>query len=209
MRTLVNVLWRADLLAVKGVVVLPVIKLLPDAPADLEVMLGRYRHVTGVEQTVDVATKEEAVLRLMVTAFTLAHSLTLSLAVLGVVSPPSRIVEPAIALSIVYVGVDNLLVRQGRDLRAWIALAFGLIHGFGFASVLREMELPPRALGLSLVSFNLGVEIGQLLVVVTVASALAALRARSEVVSRRLAFAGSIGVVGAGSFWFVQRLLFP
>src|SRR6478609_133094 len=70
MRTLVNVLWRADLLAVKGVVVLPVIKLLPDAPADLEVMLGRYRHVTGVEQTVDVATKEEAVLRLMVTAFT-------------------------------------------------------------------------------------------------------------------------------------------
>jgi hydrogenase/urease accessory protein HupE len=148
-------------------------------------------------------------LALVVTAFTLAHSLTLSLAVLGVVSPPSRIIEPAIALSIVYVGVDNLLVRQGRDLRAWIALAFGLIHGFGFASVLRELELPPRALGLSMVSFNLGVEIGQLLVVVTVASALAALRARSEAASRRLAFAGSIGVVGAGSFWFVQRLLFP
>jgi hydrogenase/urease accessory protein HupE len=148
-------------------------------------------------------------LALVVTAFTLAHSLTLSLAVLGVVSPPSRIVEPAIALSIVYVGVDNLLVRQGRDLRAWIALAFGLIHGFGFAGVLREMELPRRALGLSLVSFNLGVEIGQLLVVVTVATALGALRARSEVVGRRLAVAGSIGVVGAGSFWFVQRLLFP
>jgi hydrogenase/urease accessory protein HupE len=148
-------------------------------------------------------------LALVVTAFTLAHSLTLSLAVLGVVNPPSRIVEPAIALSIVYVGVDNLLVRQGRDLRAWIALGFGLVHGLGFASVLREMELPRRALGLSLVSFNIGVEIGQLLVVVTVASALAALRARSEVVSRRLAVAGSIGVVGAGSFWFVQRLLFP
>jgi hydrogenase/urease accessory protein HupE len=148
-------------------------------------------------------------LALVVTAFTLAHSLTLSLAVLGVFSPPARIVEPAIALSIVYVGVDNLMVRQGRDLRAWIALGFGLVHGLGFASVLREMELPPRALGLSLVSFNLGVEIGQLLVVVIVASALAALRARSEVVGRRLAVAGSIGVVGAGSFWFVQRLLFP
>jgi hydrogenase/urease accessory protein HupE len=148
-------------------------------------------------------------LALVVTAFTLAHSLTLSLAVLGVFSPPARIVEPAIALSIVYVGVDNLLVRKGRDLRAWIALGFGLVHGLGFASVLREMELPPRALGLSLVSFNLGVEIGQLVVVVIVASALAALRARSEVVSRRLAVAGSIGVVGAGSFWFVQRLLFP
>ena len=148
-------------------------------------------------------------LALVVTAFTLAHSLTLSLAVLGVLSPPAQIVEPAIALSIVYVGVDNLMVRQGRDLRAWIALGFGLVHGLGFASVLREMELPPRALGLSLVSFNLGVEIGQLLVVVIVASALAALRARSEVVGRRLAMAGSIGVVGAGSFWFVQRLLFP
>ena len=71
------------------------------------------------------------------------------------------------------------------------------------------MDLPPRALGWSLVSFNLGVEIGQLLVVVIVASALAALRARSEVVGRRLAFAGSIVVVAAGAFWFVQRVFFP
>ena len=104
-------------------------------------------------------------LALVVTAFTLAHSLTLTLAVLGLLSPPARIVEPAIALSIVYVGVDNLLVKSGRDMRPWIALVFGLVHGLGFASVLREMELPRRALGWSLFSFNLGVEIGQLLVV--------------------------------------------
>ncbi|PYQ49224.1 MAG: hypothetical protein DMF78_18880 [Acidobacteria bacterium] len=148
-------------------------------------------------------------LALVVTAFTLAHSLTLSLAVLGVVSPPARLVEPAIALSIVYVGLDNLLVRRGRDLRAWIALGFGLVHGLGFASVLREMELPPRALGLSLVSFNLGVETGQMLVVVAVATALAALRARSPWAGQRLAVVGSIVVVLAGSVWFVQRLLFP
>ena len=57
-------------------------------------------------------------------------------------------IEPAIALSIIYVGVDNLMVRKGRDLRPWIALAFGLIHGFGFANVLRDMDLPSRALGL-------------------------------------------------------------
>ena len=67
---------------------------------------------------------------LVVTAITVAHSVTLALAVLGVVSPPGGIVEPIIALSIVYVGADNLLVRGGRDMRVWIALVFGLIHGF-------------------------------------------------------------------------------
>lgn len=148
-------------------------------------------------------------LALVVTAFTVAHSLTLSLAALNIVNPPSRIIEPAIALSIVYVGADNLLVRGGRDLRAWIAFAFGFIHGFGFASVLREMNLPSRALGWSLFTFNLGVEIGQLFVVVVVASALAALRSRSEAAGRRLAYAGSIVVVAAGAFWFVQRVFFP
>jgi hydrogenase/urease accessory protein HupE len=142
----------------------------------------------------------------MVTAFTAAHSLTLSMAALALVTPPARIVEPAIALSIVYVGVDNLLVKDGRDLRAWIALGFGLVHGFGFASVLREMDLPRRALGWSLFSFNFGVEIGQLMVVLAVASALAVVRARSERAGRRLAVVGSLVVAAAGSFWFVQRV---
>jgi len=148
-------------------------------------------------------------LLLIVTAFTLAHSITLSLAALNVFTPPAQIIEPAIALSIVYVGADNLFVQGGRDVRAWIAFAFGLIHGFGFANVLREMELPSRALGWTLFSFNVGVEVGQLLVVVTVASALALLHSRSEVVSRRLAFAGSIVVMAAGAFWFIQRVFFP
>jgi hydrogenase/urease accessory protein HupE len=148
-------------------------------------------------------------LALVVTAFTVAHSITLSLAALNVVTPPARIIEPAIALSIVYVGADNLLVHGGRDMRAWIAFAFGLIHGFGFANVLREMDLPSRALGWSLFSFNLGVEVGQLLVVAVVASAFAALRARSAAAGRRLVVAGSIVVVAAGTFWFVQRVFFP
>jgi len=148
-------------------------------------------------------------LAIIVTAFTLAHSLTLSLAALNVVSPPLRIIDPAIALSIVYVGADNLLIRDGRDVRVWIAFAFGFIHGFGFAGVLREMDLPPRALGWSLFSFNAGLEIGQLLVVAVVATALTALRARSEAAGRQLAFAGSIVVMAAGAFWFVQRVFFP
>src|SRR5262245_25142450 len=147
-------------------------------------------------------------LALVVTSFTLAHSITLSIAALNLVSPPSRLVEPLIALSIVYVGVDNLMVRGGRDVRVWIAFTFGLVHGFGFASVLREMDLPARALGWSLFSFNLGVEIGQLLIVVVVASAVAALGRRSEAAGRRLVFAGSVVVVAAGTFWFVQRVFF-
>src|SRR5437763_105329 len=120
----------------------------------------------------------------VVTAFTVAHSITLSLAALNIVSPPARLVEPAIALSIVYVGADNLLIKGGRDVRAWIAFAFGFIHGFGFANVLREMDLPARALGWSLFAFNIGVEAGQLLVVAGGASALAALRSRSEAAGR-------------------------
>jgi hydrogenase/urease accessory protein HupE len=145
----------------------------------------------------------------IVTAFTIAHTLALSLAAFNVVSVPTRLIEPAIALSIIYVGADNLLIRDGRDVRAWIAGAFGIIHGFGYASVLRELDLSRRALAWSLVSFNAGVEIGQLLVVAVVATALAALRSRSESAGRQLAFAGSVAVMAAGAFWFVQRVFFP
>lgn len=145
----------------------------------------------------------------IVTAFTVAHSLTLTLAVLDVLTPSPRLVEPAIALSIIYIGADNLLVtRQSRDARAWIALAFGLIHGFGFASVLREMDLPRQALGWSLFSFNAGVEIGQVAIVLVVASALLLARRSSETLGRRLVYVGSAGVMAAGGYWFVERVFF-
>ena len=146
---------------------------------------------------------------LVVSAFTLAHSVTLTLAALNIFDPPAHVVEPAIALSIVFIGADNLIVRGGRDVRAWIAFAFGFVHGFGFAGVLREMGLESRALAWSLLSFNLGVEIGQLFIVLIVAAALATLRTRSESAARRLAFAGSIGVIAAGTFWFFERVFFP
>jgi HupE/UreJ protein len=150
-----------------------------------------------------------SVLRLLgiVSAFTLGHSITLSLAALNVVVPPAYVIEPAIALSIVYVGADNLLSSPGaRDVRAWIALFFGLVHGFGFAGVLREIGLPPRALGISLFSFNLGVEIGQALIVIGVASLLAVARARSPRRAQQLVTVGSVLVMVAGGYWFVQRV---
>jgi hydrogenase/urease accessory protein HupE len=158
----------------------------------------------------------------IVTAFTLGHSVTLSLAALDVVSPPAAIVEPVIALSIVFVGADNLLVLRDRaradadsrdttsprDIRAWVAGAFGLIHGFGFASVLKGFGLPLTALGWSLFSFNFGVEIGQLAIVFVVAAALAAVRRRDARLARYLVIAGSLVVIAAGTYWFVERVFF-
>jgi hypothetical protein len=145
----------------------------------------------------------------IVTAFTIGHSITLSLAALNVITPPPNIIEPAIALSIVFVGADNLVRGGGRDVRALIALTFGLVHGFGFANVLREFGLPREALGWSLFSFNVGVEIGQLFIVLLVATVLAVVRRRSETVGMRVAFAGSLIVIAAGTYWFVQRVFFP
>lgn len=145
----------------------------------------------------------------IVTAFTLGHSLTLSLAALNIITPSSRIIEPAIALSIIFVGADNLVRGSGRDVRAWVALVFGLVHGFGFANVLREFGLPAEALGWSLFSFNLGVEIGQLAVVMLVTTALATIRRRSDAVGYRVAWAGSLVVIAAGAYWFVERVFFP
>jgi len=153
-------------------------------------------------------------LALIVTAFTIGHSITLSLAALDILSPPSRYVEPLIALTIVVVGADNILVLRGTkdargeasDIRAWLAAVFGLIHGFGFASVLKEFGLPQAALGWSLFAFNLGVEVGQLAIVSVVASTLALVRRGSEPWAARVALAGSIGVILAGLYWFVERV---
>lgn len=108
----------------------------------------------------------------VVTAFTLAHSVTLIASALGWVALSPRIVEPAIALSIVYVGVENLVHREPRH-RFALTFGFGLVHGFGFASVLKEIGLPQKGLLLSLVSFNVGVEVGQLVVVAAVLPLLA------------------------------------
>lgn len=157
-------------------------------------------------------------LALIVTAFTIGHSITLSLAALDILSPPSYLIEPLIALTIVVVGADNLLVLRTRaprapqapeapvDLRAPLALGFGLIHGFGFAYVLKEFGLPQAALGWSLFAFNLGVEIGQLLIVLVVAGALTFVRRRSERAAHTIATLGSVAVVAAGLYWFIERV---
>ncbi len=148
------------------------------------------------------------VLLKIITAFTVAHSVTLVLAVLGWVNPPAGLVEPIIALSIVFVGMYTLLRKSGRDPRMLFAFGFGLIHGFGFAYALQALELPPRALALSLVSFNFGVELGQACIVAAVAPVLWWLHRRHGSLARWIVTVGSLCVTVAGLVWFVERVAF-
>ncbi len=141
----------------------------------------------------------------IVTAFTVAHSVTLICAGLGIVRLPSHIVEPAIALSIAYVAVENLVVPEPR--RRWLlTFCFGLIHGFGFASVLQEIGLPPSGVVPSLVSFNVGVELGQLCVVAAVAPLLLWLVPRLGL-AERVRRGGSVILLLLSTFWFFERVL--
>ncbi len=152
-----------------------------------------------------------SLLRLLkiITAFTAAHSVTLALATLKLVNISPALVEPAIALSIVLVGVETLYakLRSSRDHRVALAFAFGLIHGFGFAGVLADFGLPEGALGLSLASFNVGVEIGQACIVFIVTPALMALAARNAIYARRTVYLGILATIATGGFWFVQRVM--
>lgn len=138
----------------------------------------------------------------IVTAFTVAHSLTLSLAVLDVVQLPARFVESVIALSIAWVALENMLIdrRQGR----WrITFAFGLVHGFGFASILRDLHLPTQGLAVSLLAFNLGVEAGQLCIVVLAFPVVAWVQRSPH--RRALITAASGVILVLALWWFVER----
>jgi hypothetical protein len=139
----------------------------------------------------------------IVSAFTVAHSITLTLAAVGIVSLPSRWVESAIAASVVLAALNNVLpFFQGQ--RWMVAFAFGLIHGFGFASVLIDLGLPKSALALALLGFNLGVEIGQLVIVAAFLPIAHILR--ETWVYRRLVFTGGSAVIASvATVWFVER----
>jgi hydrogenase/urease accessory protein HupE len=145
----------------------------------------------------------------VVTGFTAAHALTLALATLGVVSPPAALVEPLIAASVAYVGLESLLHllrEKPRPERRWpIAFAFGLVHGFGFAGALRELDLPGHGLAVALLSFNVGVELGQA-AIVTVAFPLLARLRRQPRLARAALPVGSLTVGAAGLVWLVERV---
>ncbi|HTI36419.1 MAG TPA: HupE/UreJ family protein [Vicinamibacterales bacterium] len=142
-----------------------------------------------------------------VTAFTVAHSITLAASALAIVRVPPAIVEPLIAASIVVVGIENL-VRGQVDSRWKLTFAFGLVHGFGFAAALRELGLGSNAFDVAvrLACFNGGVEVGQLGVVALMWPVIRRLNAAPQL-RVRLAPACSLLVIGAGGYWMMQRLL--
>jgi len=140
----------------------------------------------------------------VVTSFTVAHSITLSLAALGFVSLPSWLVESAIALSVVVAAFNNIVPMFNR-LRWLVAFGFGLIHGFGFASVLAELGLPQDTLVLSLVGFNLGVEAGQLAIVVALLPVIFWLR-NTAFYRRGILVGGSLLIMLLASVWLAERL---
>lgn len=146
----------------------------------------------------------------IVTSFTLAHSITLSVAALDWWVPPSGIVEPAIAASIVFVGIENLVRKKIGKERALLTFAFGLIHGFGFASVLRELGLGQGGQSIvgPLFAFNVGIEAGQLAIVAIVFPVLLWLQHASDRVRKWMQPALSIIISLIGLFWLLQRTLF-
>jgi hydrogenase/urease accessory protein HupE len=174
------------------------------------IFLG-YDHIAFLVAVVLWARRLFPVIKI-VTAFTVAHSITLSLAALDIVVIPSGIVEPAIAASIVFVAVENFFSRD-IDRRWRVTFAFGLIHGFGFASALREFGLPPNAVAAALAAFNIGVEIGQVAIVSIVVPALIGLdrlMATDRTKPARaasLVYAMSLAIGLLGSYWFVTRVL--
>lgn len=143
----------------------------------------------------------------IVTSFTVAHSITLALATLDVIRFPASVIEPIIAASIIYVGIENL-VRRDLDRRWRLAFAFGLIHGCGFASVLRELGIGANGSGIlmPLLSFNLGVELGQITLAAIVLPVIWQLRQRPAFEPRYVP-ACSVLIALAGGYWLVERIL--
>jgi tetratricopeptide (TPR) repeat protein len=167
-------------------------------PAVLHRRLGKWNVVPSFREALTSVVK-------VVTAFTVAHSITLSVAAFGFIRPPSPFVESLIALSIVVAAINNIYPVMEK--RIWtVAFGFGLIHGFGFATVLQELGLPKGALALSLLGFNLGVEIGQVALVAVFLPLAFGLR-REWIYTRVGLTVGSACIAGIALMWFTERAL--
>lgn len=142
-----------------------------------------------------------------VTAFTVAHTLTLGAAILGWVTIPASVIEPLIALSIVWVALENIVFDKPQRWRALVIFCFGLLHGLGFASVLTEYGLPKNDLITALISFNIGVEIGQLAILFV--AALLTWRFRHHPTYKRWFVAPCSALIALiGLYWFIERVWF-
>lgn len=142
------------------------------------------------------------------TAFTIAHSVTLGLAMYHIIHVPSKIIEPLIALSIMYVALENIFSPRLKASRIGVVFLFGLVHGMGFAGALGQLGLPQNAYLLSLVMFNVGVELGQLTVILLAWFLLARQFSKKPYYRNRIVIPLSIVIAAIAGFWTVQRIFF-
>jgi len=140
------------------------------------------------------------------TAFTIAHSVTLGLAAYNVINPPSRIVEPLIAISILYVALENIFSPRLKPSRIGVVFLFGLVHGLGFAGALSQMGLPKNAYLTSLITFNIGVELGQLTIILTAYFLLAKWFAKKDFYRPGIVVPLSILIAVIAGYWTLQRI---
>ncbi|MEX0305128.1 MAG: HupE/UreJ family protein [Leisingera sp.] len=145
-------------------------------------------------------------LLLQVSVFTVAHTITLALGALGMVTVNPAIVEPLIALSIVFVAVENIFARKLHSWRTFVIFGFGLLHGLGFASVLGEFGLPPSQFLPALIGFNVGVELGQLAVIAVAYLGVRLWFGRHPKYRGRVAIPASVTIAMIGGYWFVERV---
>ena len=141
-----------------------------------------------------------------VTMFTVAHTITLGLTMHGIIALPDNIVEPLIALSIAYIGLENIFARRLHNSRLLLVFAFGLLHGMGFAGVLKEFGLPADAFMIALISFNVGVELGQLAVIALAFLTVGLWFGRREWYRHAVVMTGSAAIAVIGLYWTWDRI---
>lgn len=145
---------------------------------------------------------------LQATAFTVAHSITLGLAMYGLISPPAHIIEPIIALSILFVAIENIITDRLNPWRVAVVFGFGLVHGMGFASALTGLGLPAKDYFGSLISFNVGVELGQVAVILACWALVGRWAARKTWYKQRVVVPVSVAIGLVAAYWTVERVFF-
>ncbi|SFQ65971.1 HupE/UreJ family protein [Hymenobacter arizonensis] len=145
---------------------------------------------------------------LQATAFTVAHSITLGLAMYGLIQPPSEVIEPIIALSILFVAIENLITNRLNPWRVAIVFGFGLVHGMGFASALTGLGLPEKDYFGSLISFNVGVELGQVAVILLAWALVGRWASHKTWYKQRVVVPVSVVIGLIAAYWTVERVFF-
>jgi HupE/UreJ protein len=173
----------------------------------LHIIPQGFDHILFVVSLCLLSTKIKTILW-QATAFTVAHSITLALSMKNIIVAPGAVVEPIIALSIMFVAIENILLSELKPWRVLVVFLFGLIHGMGFASSLNEIGLPRNKFYTSILSFNAGVELGQIAVIVTVFALIIIPFGKKPWYRKYLVYPLSILIALIAAYWVIQRVFF-